>query len=46
MNKVPYYTTLAGMNAAAQAIAALKAGNWRFGCRLLVWDRASLLEEF
>ncbi|MCO5162949.1 MAG: carbamoyl-phosphate synthase large subunit [Mesorhizobium sp.] len=27
MNKVPYYTTLAGMDAAAQAIAALKAGS-------------------
>ena len=27
MHKVPYFTTLAGMEAAAQAIAALKAGN-------------------
>ncbi len=27
MNKVPYYTTLAGAAAAAEAIAALKAGN-------------------
>ncbi|RIY02059.1 carbamoyl-phosphate synthase large subunit [Aureimonas flava] len=27
MHKVPYYTTLAGMEAAAEAIAALKAGN-------------------
>ncbi|MFD2236244.1 carbamoyl-phosphate synthase large subunit [Aureimonas populi] len=27
MHKVPYYTTLAGMVAAAEAIAALKAGN-------------------
>jgi len=27
MNKVPYYTTLAGAAAAARAIAALKAGS-------------------
>ncbi len=27
MNKVPYYTTLAGAAAAAEAIAALKAGS-------------------
>jgi carbamoyl-phosphate synthase large subunit len=27
MHKVPYYTTLAGMEAAAEAIAALKAGS-------------------
>ncbi|MBB3952522.1 carbamoyl-phosphate synthase large subunit [Aureimonas jatrophae] len=27
MHKVPYYTTLAGMEAAAEAIAALRAGN-------------------
>ena len=27
MQKVPYYTTLAGADAAAQAIAALKAGS-------------------
>lgn len=27
MHKVPYYTTLAGMVAAAEAIAALKAGS-------------------
>jgi carbamoyl-phosphate synthase large subunit len=35
MQKVPYYTTMAGAEAAAQAIKALKAGNLKSGRKLL-----------